>query len=81
MSDTMQKIKEATAEVLKIDIGTIGDTAKFVDDLGAESVQQVELVAAFERACGIEMDEDDWVNLTSVDGATAFIDSLLAKQS
>jgi acyl carrier protein len=75
----MERVKKVTAEVLKIDIGTIKDTSRFVEDLGAESVQSIELVAAFEEEFEIEMDEDAALGVKNVGDAVRFIDQVLAK--
>ena len=80
MSDTLARIKKVTAEILKIDPNGIGGNVRFVEDLGAESVQSVELIAGFEREFDIEMDEDDALTIKSVDGAVAFIDKLIAQK-
>ncbi len=80
MSDTLARIKKVTAEILKTDPNGIGDNARFVEDLGAESVQSVELIAGFELEFDIEMDEDDALTIKSVDGAVAFIDKRIAQK-
>jgi acyl carrier protein len=78
MASTIDRVKKVTAEVLKIDIGTIKDTSRFVEDLGAESVQSIELVAAFEEEFEIEMDEDAALGVKNVGDAIRFIDKVLA---
>ena len=66
MSDTLARVKRVTAEVLKIDPSRVQDNSHFVRDLGAESVQGVELVAAFETEFDIEMEEDTAEKLAAV---------------
>ena len=80
MSDTLERIKKVTAEVLKIDVATISEESRFAEDLGAESIQSVELVASFEEEFDIEMDEDKALGVKSVKDAVTFIDSALAEQ-
>lgn len=80
MSDTLRKVKTLTAEVLKLDVGEVSDNAHFVNDLGAESVQSIELVAAFEEGFDIELDEDAALSIASVGAATTFIDEVIARQ-
>ncbi len=46
MSDVEKRVKDVTAKTLKIDLGRVTDESRFVEDLGAESIQSVELVAA-----------------------------------
>ena len=79
MSDTIERIKKVTAEILKKDAAGIGDDAQFTEDLGASSLQSVELVAALEEEFDIEMDQDDALQVTSVSAAAAFIDKLLER--
>lgn len=77
MSDTNERVRKVTAELLKIDKNKIKDDSRFVEDLGAESVQSIELVAAFEEEFGIEMDEDNALSVKTVGDAIKFIDKLL----
>lgn len=67
------RVKKATAHVLKIEEAEIADDANFVFDLGADSMQSLELVAAFEEEFGIEMDEDKAVEVQTVSDAVEFI--------
>jgi len=80
MATTMERVKKVTAEVLKVDPKTIKDTSRFVEDLGAESVQSIELVAAFEEEFEIEMDEDAALSVKNISDATQFIDKVIAGQ-
>ena len=80
MATTMERVKKVTAEVLKIDPKTIKDTSRFVEDLGAESVQSIELVAAFEEEFEIEMDEDAALSVKNITDASQFIDKVIAGQ-
>jgi acyl carrier protein len=63
-----------TARVLGLDPEAIRPENNFTEDLGAESVQSIELVAMFEEEFGIEMDEDAALAVKTVDDAVAFID-------
>jgi acyl carrier protein len=81
MSESIEdKVKEVTVEVLKVDPADVTSDAKFAADLGAESVQSVELVAAFEEAFDIEMDEDEALSVQSVGDAVAFITKCVQEQ-
>ena len=80
MSNTLTRVKKVTAEVLKTDPAKIKDTAHFVRDLGAESIQSIELVAAFEEEFEIEMDEAAALAVSTIDGAVKFIDQVLAQE-
>jgi len=77
---TIERVKKVTAEVLRKNTKSITDTARFVEDLAAESIQSIELVAALEEEFDVEMNEKDAMKVKSVDGAAAFIDKLLAKR-
>jgi acyl carrier protein len=77
MSDTAERVKKVVAETLKIDPSMIKDGSRFVEDLGAESIQSVELVAAFEEEFDIEMDEQGALGVKDVGTAVAFIEQHL----
>lgn len=69
----LDRVKKVTARVLGVDQDTIEDKANFVFDLGAESSQSIELVAAFEEEFGIEMEEDAALAVQTVGDAAEFI--------
>ncbi len=73
MSDVEKRVKEVVARTLKIDPGRITNKSRFVEDLGAESIQSVELVAAFEEEFDLEMDEEEALDVKSVGKAIDFI--------
>lgn len=68
-----ERVYKVIASVLKIDTGQIEERHSFSADLGAESVQSVELMAGFEEEFEIEMDEDEALGVQSVGGAIDFI--------
>lgn len=76
MSDTRDRIIKVTSQILKVDAARITDDARFVEDLGAESIQSVELVAAFEEEFDIEMDEEGALTVKDVGKAVEFIDKV-----
>ena len=76
MSDTRDRVIKVVTQTLKIDEGRIVDSARFVEDLGAESIQSVELVAAFEEEFDIEMDEEAALSVRDVGNAIEFIEKL-----
>jgi acyl carrier protein len=78
-NDVLQRVIAVTARVLGIDPATIEAGSNFVYDLGAESVQSVELVAAFEEEFGIEMEEDAALAVDTVGVAAEFIAKHLDK--
>ncbi len=77
MSDVTSRIKDVVVRTLKIDIGRITDESRFVEDLGAESIQSVELVAAFEEEFDIEMDDEEALEVKTVGKAIEFISKML----
>jgi len=72
-NDTRQRVIKVVAETLKIDASRVTDESQFVEDLGAESMQGVELIAAFEEEFDIEMDEEQALDVKSVGKAVDFI--------
>lgn len=80
MATVEERVIAVTARVLKIDPQRIKATDNFATDLGAESVQSIELVASFEEEFGIEMDEDAALAVESVGAATAFIAQVCREQ-
>jgi len=71
--EILDRVKTVTARVLGVEAGTINDGSNFIFDLGAESSQSVELVAAFEEEFGIEMEEDAALAVQTVGDAATFI--------
>lgn len=78
MASTLERVKKVTAEVLKVEIGKVKESSRFVDDLGAESVQSIELIAAFEEEFETELDEGAALAVKSVGDAVKFIDKQLS---
>ncbi len=77
MATTIERVKKVTAELLGLDAASIKDDARFIEDLGAKSVQTVELVAGFEEEFEIEMEEEDALAAKSVAKAAELIDACL----
>jgi acyl carrier protein len=77
MSSTTDRVKRVVAETLRVDPERIVDNARFVEDLGAESIQSVELVAAFEEEFDIDMDEEKALQVKNVADAVNFIKQYL----
>ena len=66
-------VKKVIANVLKTDVSNVSDDANFIFDLGADSMQSMELVAGFEEEFDIEMDEDKSLEVQTVSDAVTFI--------
>jgi acyl carrier protein len=80
MATVEERVKEVTANVLKLNIDEIHMEDNFTADLGAESVQSIELVAMFEEEFGIEMDEDAALSVQTVGEAVEFITDVCKQQ-
>jgi len=80
MATVEERVKAVTAQVLKIDSAQIKSEDNFTADLGAESVQSIELVAMFEEEFGIEMDEDAALSVETVSTAVDFIAKVCKEQ-
>lgn len=77
MSDVEQRVRKVVAQVLKIDPARIKSESRFVEDLGAESIQSVELIAAFEEEFDIEMDDEEALGVKTFGNAVEFIEKLV----
>ncbi len=75
MSNTLEKIKEIIIDKLGIDQNKITDDAKFIDDLGADSLDTVELIMQFEEEFEIEIPDEDAEKILSVKQALDYIES------
>jgi acyl carrier protein len=80
MATVLERIKTVTARVLNADPAEIRPEHYFTVDLGAESVQSVELVASFEEEFGIDMDEEAALSIETVGGAAEFITQVCKRQ-
>ncbi len=80
MATVEERVKDVTARILKIEPARIKLEDNFSVDLGAESVQSIELVAMFEEEFEIEMDEDAALAVDSVGGAVDFITKTCQEQ-
>lgn len=72
---TFNKVKEIIAEQLGIDANTITENSKVIADLGADSLDIVELVMALEDEFGVSVDEDKVQSLVTVGDIVALIDN------
>lgn len=75
--EVQQRVKKVIAQVLKLNDENIADDANFIFDLGADSLQSVELVAGFEEEFSIEMAEDKALEVQTVSDAVKFISQYL----
>lgn len=75
--EVQSRVKQVVSRVLKMDESEITDEANFIFDLGADSMQSLELVAGFEEEFDIELDQDKALEIQSIDGAVEFIEGYL----
>ena len=73
MSDVAEQVKKIVVEHLGVDAGRVVENASFIDDLGADSLDTVELVMAFEEEFGIEIPDDAAETILTVADAVKFI--------
>ena len=74
MSDIAERVKKIVVEHLGVDATKVSDGASFIDDLGADSLDTVELVMAFEEEFGCEIPDDAAEKILTVKDAIAFIE-------
>ncbi len=80
MLDVESRIKDVVVRTLKIDAARVLEDARFVEDLGAESMQSIELIAAFEEEFDIEMDEEESLGIKTVGSAVIFIEEIIENE-
>ncbi len=73
MSDVADRVKSIVVEHLGVDEAKVSEDASFIDDLGADSLDTVELVMAFEEEFDIEIPDDAAEQITTVKDAIDFI--------
>ena len=74
MSDVLERVKKIVVEHLSVEESSISDSSSFIDDLGADSLDTVELVMAFEEEFGIEIPDDAAETIQTVGDAVKFIE-------
>ncbi len=74
MSDTAERVKKIVVEHLDVDAEKVTEKASFIDDLGADSLDTVELVMAFEEEFGVEIPDDAAETIMTVGDAIKFIE-------
>ena len=75
MQDTAARVREIIAQELGVEQEKVVDEANFVDDLGADSLDTVELVMAFEEEFGIEIPDEDAETMQTVGEAIEYLES------
>lgn len=80
MSRTAERIKEIIAEKLMVELEEVTEDATFRDDLGADSLDLVDLIMEFEDEFGIEIPEKDAEKITTVGEAIAYIERKIGEK-
>jgi acyl carrier protein len=73
MSDTSDRVKKIVVEHLGVEAEKVTEDASFIDDLGADSLDIVELVMAFEEEFGVEIPDDAAEKISTVSDAIKYI--------
>ena len=79
MSDVGDKIKKIIVDHLGVDASKVTEEASFIDDLGADSLDTVELVMAFEEEFGAEISDSEAEKILTVGDAIRFVESNSSK--
>ncbi len=78
MSDTLAKVQDIVASQLGVDVSEVKPEASFANDLGADSLDTVELVMALEEEFGVEIPDEDAEGIATVQNAVDYIDKKAA---
>jgi len=74
-NETLNKVVEIVVDKLGVEKSKVTESAKFIDDLGADSLDTVELIMEFEDEFGLEIPDEDAETILSVDQAVQYINN------
>ncbi len=80
MSDIAKKIKSIIAEQAEVKPEEVTEKATFINDLGLDSLDMVELVMKLEEECGVEIPDEDAEKLTTVGEAISYVEKRLSSK-
>jgi len=80
MSDISEKVKAIICDQLMVDPEEVNPDSSFVEDLGADSLDTVELIMEFEDEFGVEIPDEEAEKISTVGEAIAFLENLLAEK-
>jgi acyl carrier protein len=75
MSDVLERVKKVVVEQLSVEADQVTESASFTADLGADSLDTVELVMAFEEEFGVEIPDEEAEKITTVKDAVSYIEA------
>ena len=78
MSDISDRVKKIVVEHLGVEEGKVTEAASFIDDLGADSLDTVELVMAFEEEFGCEIPDDAAEKIVTVKDAVTYLEQAVS---
>jgi acyl carrier protein len=81
MSEIGDKVKAIICDQLMVDADEVTDESSFVEDLGADSLDTVELIMEFEDEFGVEIPDEEAEKISSVGEAIAYLEKLLANKT
>jgi acyl carrier protein len=81
MSDLAERVKAIIADQLMVEVSEISDESSFVEDLGADSLDTVELIMEFEDEFGIEISDEDAEKISTVGEAIAYLEKLVGDKN
>ena len=79
MSDIAERVKKIVVEHLGVDEAKVTDSASFIDDLGADSLDTVELVMAFEKEFDVDIPDEEAEKLRTVGDAMKYLHEKMGK--
>jgi len=78
MSELLSRVKEIISDKLMINADEVNEASSFVDDLGADSLDTVELIMAFEDEFNVEISDEDAEKISTVGEAIAYLEETLS---
>jgi acyl carrier protein len=77
VENTLEKVIDIVAEELAVDRDEVTEDSSFIEDLGADSLDVVELVMAFEEEFDVEIPDEDAEDIRTVDDAVSYLEEIL----
>ncbi|ADO76933.1 acyl carrier protein [Halanaerobium praevalens] len=77
MEDILERVIDIVAEELAVDRDEVTEDSSFIEDLGADSLDVVELVMAFEEDFDVEIPDEDAEDIRTVDDAVSYLEDIL----